>query len=80
MVGDALGESDGAGVGESEGAAVGADVVGALVGASVLSQQLRNVTPSLAGQHCMPAPSMPTIAAVMPKRSLHFSCIEQSPA
>ena len=50
---------------------VGVAVVGESVGASVLSQQPRNVAPSAVGQHCAPASS---------PSATHRACIEQSPA
>ena len=52
--GDALGDVDGAQVGDTDGDAVGSTVVGDAVGASVLSQQSRNVAPSPAGQQRWP--------------------------
>ena len=54
LVGDALGLELGFALGASVGDALGSAVVGARVGASVLSQQLRYVLPSRAGQHSPP--------------------------
>ncbi len=53
-VGVDVGESVGLAVGDTDGAPVVGDSEGLAVGRSVLSQQLKNVTPSAAGQHCCP--------------------------
>ena len=58
-VGTPLGEADGRCVGDTLGAPVGL-ALGAAVGASVLSQQLKNVMPSAAGQHLDPGSVNPT--------------------
>ena len=49
VLGTTVGDGDGCAVGRAEG-----DTVGERVGASVLSQQLKNVAPSAAGQHAEP--------------------------
>ena len=51
------------------GACVGVAVEGAPVGLSVLSQQPRNVVPSIVGQHCMPLGN---------PKAAHRGCIAQS--
>ena len=71
--GAALGEVDGAPEGDADGSAVGraeGETVGDAVGTCVLSQQLKNVAPSAAGQQRLPGSVNPT--------ATHRACTVQS--
>ena len=67
-VGDSLGFAVGDQDGDSEGSCVG-ETVGLAVGASVFSQQVKYVVPSLAGQHRLP---------LLKPSALHLGCAAQS--
>jgi hypothetical protein len=69
-LGDELGDRDGSNDGDADGDVDGCFVVGAVLGASVLVQQPKNVSPSAVGQQSWPARR---------PRERHTSCCEQSP-